>query len=94
MFNIYTRSVLSGLLGYAFLFHNGWEYVFLTVGLSGLAWTLSIRWLSRKRKQKMHYILLNGDSKEHRTINVNIEKPTPTCVDVPWKLLLRQAPVL
>ena len=88
------RSAISGLLGYIFLVNIGWKCMFLVIGLSSLFWTLSIRWLSRKHEKKMHYRLLDNDSKEHATINVNIEKSEPTCVDVPWRLLLKQPPVL
>lgn len=86
-------SAISGLLGYIFLVNIGWKFMFLVIGLSSLFWALSIRWLSRKHEKKMHYRLLDNDSKEHTTINVNIEKSEPTCVDVPWRLLLKQPPV-
>ncbi|XP_019860184.1 PREDICTED: solute carrier family 17 member 9-like, partial [Amphimedon queenslandica] len=100
-------SVLTGLLGYTFLFSHGWEYMFLLIGVSGIGWGLLLRWLSRRHTSKMHYQLLDSSPKQElsnngtssgssKTINVSYSqrKEPPTCVDMPWRSLIRQGPVL
>ena len=96
LFFFFSRFILSGILGSIFLFKSGWEYVFLLIGLSGVSWALSVRWLVKKSQHRVHFKLLdeNGDIRDHRSISVHVKKGDPGCVDVPWKLLLKQSPIM
>lgn len=92
-------SVACGLLVQVFLFYQGWEYMFLCTGTFGLIWSIVLRCLSHKQKRKMHYQLLDSSTSasstaKSKSIKVNLEKKEVSCVEVPWKSLVKQPPIL
>ena len=90
------RYILSGVLGSLFLFASGWEYVFLLVGLSGLVWAFLVQRLVKNNLSQVNYKLLeNGDLKEHRSsTHPRKQQVDPNYVEVPWKLLMKQTPIM
>ncbi len=82
------------MLGAIFLFNSGWEYVFLLIGLSGLGWTYIVRRLVRNHQSQLRYKLLeNGEMKDHRSVHTK-QTTDIDCDKVPWKLLLKQTPIM
>ena len=105
MDSLLISSVLCGLLGYLFLFRDGWEFLILTVGFLGLFWTLGLKWMSDAYGKKLLYKLVEGGGHSggveggvrgtsNETIIVDIQKREATCVEVPWRQLLKQGPIL
>ena len=91
--------MLCGVLGYLFVFQDGWEYLLLTVGLLGLVWSILLKWLSEAHEKKVFYRLLDVEyDKSNRNINeaisADLRKGEASCVEIPWKLLLKQGPIL
>lgn len=71
----------------------------LTVGLSGITWSFVFKWMSDSHEKKVFYRLLDGRYQKNSTdineaISADLEKLESTCVEVPWRVLLRQAPIL
>ena len=99
LFLCFSRSVLTGLLGYTFLFTHRWEYLFLFIGVSGIGWGFLLRWLSRRHASKIHYQLLDSSPKhepsnDNNNNNNNSSSKPPSFFDVPWRSLMKQGPVL
>lgn len=71
----------------------------LTVGLLGFTWSIVSKWMSDAHEKKVFYRLLDARYQKNSTdineaISADLEKTESTCVEVPWKILLRQGPIL
>ncbi len=88
--------MLCGVLGYLFVFNDGWEYMLLVIGLLGLVWAVLLKWLSEAHDKKVFYRLLDDKNKNinESAISADLRKREATCLDIPWKLLLKQGPIL
>ena len=86
-------SAVCGLLGYLFLFHDGWEYIFFIIGILGFIWGLLIRWMSKRHH--LRYQLLDPSTESSTNINVKVDKKeSASCVQVPWRALLREPAIM
>ena len=87
---------MCGVLGYMFLFNNGWEYILLTISILGLLWSVLLKWLSEAYEKKVFYRLIDTGHRKNSNdaISVDLEREEASCVEIPWRLLLKQKPIL
>lgn len=72
--------------------------MFLLIGFTSVVLGLILRGLSKRVTHKTHYRLQDASSKlaidNGRAISDNLTKAPLSCVDVPWKHLMKQKPFL
>lgn len=88
-----------GTLGSLLLFHHGWHYVFVIVGVAGLLWAKLLQFISRRSKliHRTHYKLAGGESpatRERLKLDVRPAMIMASCSNVPWRKILLKPSVL
>ena len=71
--------------------------MFVCIGMLGLLWSVVLKCLSKKYQRKLQYQLLDnssGTALDDKSIKVNLQKKEITCIEVPWRTLLVQRPIL
>jgi ACS family sodium-dependent inorganic phosphate cotransporter-like MFS transporter 9 len=96
-------SIFCGFLSYILLFRYGWEYIFVFVGVATILWACLMRMLMKGHHNKFHYQLVDSTSNnsspsasgdKEKAIKVNLHKKETSCVQLPWRYIIKEPPVL